>query len=86
MAGAHRKRPGAHVRLPAVEVPAQRGPRPMGITDALTDVEHLMTDDSAAAHRHAGNYLALCGTQVLAASLTVQSRSHCGPCQARAAR
>jgi hypothetical protein len=33
-------------------------------------VEHLVTDESAWSHRHTGNYLALCGAQVLAASVT----------------
>lgn len=41
----------------------------MGIVDARTRVEHLITDVSAE-HRHAGRYLVLCGSVVLAASLT----------------
>jgi hypothetical protein len=41
-----------------------------GIVDAETQVEHWVTDRSAAEHRHSGRYLAVCGIQVLAASLT----------------
>lgn len=66
MAGRHSKRVGG----PHVRIPAQRGPRPLRITDARTHMEHLVTDESLAAHRHSGRYLALCETEVLAASLT----------------
>lgn len=74
MAGRHRR----------VRIPEQRGPRPLGITDAHTEVEHLVTDDAVVAHRHSGRYLALCGVQVLAASLTVRERTRCRPCHRRA--
>ena len=78
MAGRHSKRAGgAHVRIPA-----QRGPRPLRITDARTHVEHLVTDESLAAHRHTGRYPALCGTEVLAASLTDPGRGRCPGCVA----
>lgn len=85
MAGRHSKRRRAHVQLPA-----QRGPRPVhitdavGITDARTRVEHLMTDVSAMQHRHSGRYLALCGLEVLAASLAEREHSHCQPCREQA--
>jgi hypothetical protein len=65
MAGQHSKRRGAQA-----QVPEQRGPRPLGITDAQTHLEHLVTEESLAAHRHSGRFLALCGIEVLAASLT----------------
>jgi hypothetical protein len=52
----------------------------MGIVDARTWVEHLMTDPSAE-HRHAGRYLALCGSVVLAASLTEPGRERCQLCR-----
>lgn len=58
----------------------QRGPCPVGITDARTHVEHLVSDESVAAHRHAGHYLALCGMTVLAASLTDPGRGWCRDC------
>jgi hypothetical protein len=72
MAGRHSKRRVAHP-----QVPEQWGPRPLGITDALTHVEHLVSDESVAAHRHMGLYLALCGMTVLAASLTDPGRGWC---------
>lgn len=69
MAGRHRRRPG---------IPAQR--RPLGMTDAHTCVEHVVSDESAVEHRHCGRYLALCGAQVLAASLTAPARGRCRAC------
>ncbi len=82
MAGRHNKR-GTHA-----QVPEQRRPvgvtDAVGITDAHTRVEHLMTDASAMEHRHAGRYLALCGIEVLAASLTERERSQCQPCREQA--
>ncbi|MGH3844008.1 MAG: hypothetical protein ACRDS0_21565 [Pseudonocardiaceae bacterium] len=77
MAGKHRRRP-AHI-----PVPAQRRPRPIGITDANTGIEHLMSDEVAAQRRRLGSYLALCGTQVLAASLVAPGRGHCPVCHGR---
>jgi hypothetical protein len=76
MAGKHRR--GAAHR-PAVPV---RAPRHIGIVDSRTHVQHLMTHEVAAAHRHAGRYLALCGAQVLAASLTTPERRRCQMCRA----
>jgi hypothetical protein len=52
----------------------------VGITDAQTHIEHLVGEESMAAHRHAGRYLALCGTQVLAASLIDPGRGWCRQC------
>ena len=53
----------------------------MEITDAHTHVEHLVSEESAMAHRHSGRYLALCGVQVVAASLTAPGREQCQCCQ-----
>jgi hypothetical protein len=64
----HPPMPGAHQH------------RSIRIVDARTSMEHLITDESAAAHRHAGRYLAVCGAQVLAASLTAPQRSRCPVC------
>lgn len=76
MAGRHRRQ-AAHV-----QIPEQRRPRPLGITDAQTHVQHLVSDESAWAHRHSGNYLALCGEHVLAASLmAARERSRCRVCE-----
>jgi hypothetical protein len=70
MAGRHRPQ-AAHV-----QIPEHRRPRPLGITDAQTHVEHFMID-ATVEHRHAGRYLALYGVEVLAASLVEQGRSRC---------
>jgi hypothetical protein len=61
-------------------IPAQRGQWPVGIIDARTRVEHLVSDESARAHRDRGHYLALCGVTVLAASLTDPGRGRCREC------
>ena len=73
MAGRHRRR--AHAA-----VPGQRGIRPVGITDARTRVEHLVPDESLVAQRHAGRFQAVCGAEVLAASLTDPGRGRCREC------
>jgi hypothetical protein len=57
----------------------------VGITDARTRVEHLMTDVSAMEHRNSGIYLALCGSEVVAASLTDPGRGQCQTCREQAA-
>jgi hypothetical protein len=64
----HRPMPSAHQH------------RLIRIVDARTSMEHLVTDESVVAHRHAGRYLAVCGAQVLAASLTAPQRSWCSAC------
>lgn len=71
MAGRHRR---------GERIPEQRGPRRLGITDAHTHVEHLVSDESAMEHRHSGRYLAMCGARVLAASLTAPERARCRSC------
>lgn len=76
----HSKRRGARARIPE-----RRRPHPVAITDARTRVEHLMTDAAAMEHRHSGRYLALCGSEVLAASLTDPGRGRCRPCRELAA-
>jgi hypothetical protein len=64
----------------SVQIPAQRGPRAVGVIDARTRVEHLVTDESLAAHRRAGRYPAKCGVEILAASLTEPGRERCVQC------
>lgn len=49
MAGLHSKRRGTQA-----QIPEPRKPRPLGITDAQTHLEHPVTDESLAAHRHTG--------------------------------
>ena len=61
-------------------MPTAHHHRPIRIVDARTSMEHLVTDESVAAYRHAGRYLAVCGAQVLAASLTAPQRSRCPVC------
>ena len=61
-------------------IPGQRGQRPVGIIDARTHMEQLVSDESAMAHLHRGRYLALCGVTVLAASLTDPGRGRCQEC------
>jgi hypothetical protein len=75
MAGRHSRRPGAHVGIAG-----QRGMHPVGVIDARTHVEHLVLEQSAAAHRHAGYYVAHCGATVLAASLTEPGLARCPEC------
>jgi hypothetical protein len=61
--------------------PARRpGLKNFRIVDAQTSMEHLIIDESVVAHRHAGRYLAVCGVQVLAASLTAPQQSRCPVC------
>jgi hypothetical protein len=56
--------------------------RPIAMTDATTGTAHLVTDESVAAGRRAdGRYVAVCGAQVLAASLTMPERGQCQSCQ-----
>jgi hypothetical protein len=77
MSGRHR-----HQAHPVdVQIPQQqRRLRPVRIIDARTRVEHLVTDELVAAHRHAGRYPALCGIQVLAASMVEPGRGRCAQC------
>jgi hypothetical protein len=62
-------------------MPSAHQHRPIRIVEARTSMEHLITDESAVAHRHAGRYLAVCGAQVLAASLAAPERRLCLMCQ-----
>lgn len=75
MAGRHSKRSDVDVGIAR-----QRGRRRLGVIDARTRVEHLVSEQSAAAHRHTGCYVAHCGAMVLAASLTEPGRGHCAEC------
>lgn len=76
-AGRHRRQPdAAYVRIPE----QQSAPCRVRIIDAHTHIEHLVSEESVAAHRDAGHYLALCGLRVLAASLTDPGRGWCREC------
>jgi len=87
MAGRHRKR-RAHARLPE-----QRGPRPkitetrvqqrpgIELVDARTRVAHQVSPEQLLAGRVRGDYEALCGARLLAASLTDPGCGRCEPCR-----
>lgn len=75
MVGKHRRQPhAAHSHV------AAHRPRLVGITDARTHTEHLVSEVTLAARRHAGQFLAQCGAEVLAASLTAPGRAYCREC------
>lgn len=82
MAGKHRagrsRRTSTHMAIPA-----QQGPRPIGIADARTRIEHLVTHQAFGKYRRSGRYLAVCGARVLAASLTAPDRGRCSDCVIR---
>lgn len=44
---------------------------------------HLVTDEAMTAGHRTGRYLALCGQQVLTASLTAPERTYCRTCAQR---
>jgi hypothetical protein len=74
VAGKHRRASRHSARIPL---------RHVGVVDARTLTEHLLTDDAmAAGRRPQGRYLALCGVVVLPAALTVGERDHCRGCMA----
>ncbi|MGQ0773638.1 MAG: hypothetical protein ACT4NY_04325 [Pseudonocardiales bacterium] len=50
------------------------------MVDVRTLIEHLVDLDIITAVRHHGRYTALCGTDVLAASMTTEERGHCRQC------
>jgi hypothetical protein len=50
------------------------------VTD-VAGVEHLVTDAAMAAGRRAGRYAAVCGAEVIAASLTAPESSRCRRCR-----
>jgi hypothetical protein len=75
MAGRHRRQS----RTAQIRIPAQHPRvRPVGIVDARTRMEHLVTDDVLAAPRL--SYLAKCGAEVLAASMTDPGRGRRREC------
>ena len=53
------------------------------MVDAQTLTEHLIDLDTLAASRSRGSYLALCGTEVLAASMTTEEQRFCKACLRR---
>ena len=68
----------------AVQAPGY-APLVFAVTDARVGTGHLVTQDAMAAGRRAGRYVALCGGEVLAASLTAGESGHCRSCRDRRA-
>ncbi|MGQ0776520.1 MAG: hypothetical protein ACT4NY_19190 [Pseudonocardiales bacterium] len=50
------------------------------MVDAQTLTEHLIALDGIAEARQQGRYTALCGVEVLAASMTTEERGYCRKC------
>jgi hypothetical protein len=62
---------------------ASRRPRTVEMVDARTLQAHFLTDEALdAGRRGAGRYVALCGRDVLPASLTVAQARYCTGCVA----
>jgi len=66
-------------RVTKVVIPAPRRPG-IELVDALTRVAHRVSPDALLAGRHAGDYEALCGARLPAASLTDPGRVRCAAC------
>ncbi|MGH3839835.1 MAG: hypothetical protein ACRDS0_00025 [Pseudonocardiaceae bacterium] len=73
MAGKHRRQ-GAHVSIPAQCRPG------IELVDGITQVRHRVSSDALLAGRQRGDYQALCGARLLAASLTDPGRGQCPAC------
>jgi hypothetical protein len=50
------------------------------LVDARTGGEHLVTNDAMDSGRDAGRYVAVCGTVLLASSVTAPSDRYCRAC------
>jgi hypothetical protein len=59
---------------------AKQGAALLAVTDA-DGIAHLVTDAAMAAGRRAGRYAAVCGAEVIAASLTAPEFSRCRGCR-----
>jgi hypothetical protein len=56
------------------------------MVDRRTEIAHRVTDEAfAAGRRDGGRYWAMCGAQVLPASLTAPARGHCPACERNSA-
>jgi hypothetical protein len=91
MAGRHSK-PRAHARVPEqrgsrraiTDTRVQRRPG-IELVDARTRMAHQVSPEELLAGRTRGEYEALCGARLLAASLTDPGRGRCEPCRDQAA-
>ena len=50
------------------------------LVDARTGEVHLVREDAVVSGRQSGHYMAVCGTVVLAASLTTPAQQYCRSC------
>jgi hypothetical protein len=55
--------------------------RVLSVVDGRTKVSHLVASETAPLHRHSGRYPALCGENVITASLTTEPDQDCKECQ-----
>lgn len=70
-----------HARGRTPTTPAATVPRLVALTDVYTGAAHLVTDEAmAAGRRAAGRYVAICGADMLPASLTAPERRICPHC------
>ncbi len=60
---------------------AERQSARPAVTDARTGLTHLVSDEAMAAGRRAGRYVAACGAEVLAGSLTAPESGRCRRCR-----
>jgi hypothetical protein len=63
-----------------------RPPLALSMVDTRTGTQHRVAVDIAAAHRNSGCYPALCGAEVLSASLTTPPTGKCQECADRVGR
>ena len=56
----------------------------LSVVDARTEIVHLVRVEAAALHRRSGRYPALCGVEVLSASMLAKPGRQCEDCQTRA--
>jgi hypothetical protein len=52
----------------------------LSVVDTRSRESHLVAVDTAALHRRSGRYPALCGAEVITASLTTPAARHCRDC------
>ncbi|MGH4025216.1 MAG: hypothetical protein ACRDRV_11625 [Pseudonocardiaceae bacterium] len=53
----------------------------LAVTDARTSLAHLVTLDAMTGGRSHGVYVAVCGTEVMASSLTAEESGYCRRCR-----
>ena len=56
-------------------------PALLAVTDARTSLAHLVTLEAMTAGRSQGVYVAVCGAEVMASSLTAEESGHCRRCR-----